>query len=163
MKTLPIAVRALAYASVFLSVVGWLAFATRRFDSALGGPLPAWTPYLAIPPLAVGVPLGIACVAMFVVVGRGTAAPLDPPRQFVARGPYRYVRNPMYWGGLLTLMGLGLAARSPAMLAFAAVLAGVVQLLVILYEEPDLERRFGETYRDYKRQVARWLPRLPRA
>lgn len=162
MKTFLTTIRAVAYAAFFLCVLGWLAFESRAFDSKLGGPLPAWTRFAAWAPLIVGVPLAAACLAMFVAVGRGTAMPLDPPRQFVAQGPYRYVRNPMYWGGLLTLAGLGLRCRSPGMLVCALVLLAGVHLFVVFFEEPGLERRFGDAYRSYKGSVCRWLPRIPR-
>ena len=65
-----------------------------------------------------GAALCLACIATFVVIGRGTPAPFDPPRQFVAVGPYRYVRNPMYIGGALLLAGFALYLRSGAALIF---------------------------------------------
>lgn len=161
MKTLGRAVRALAYAAVFLGAFGWLALEVRRLDRFLGGPLPSLFRFPGWVALAAGAALALACLVMFVAVGRGTAAPFDPPRQFVARGPYRFVRNPMYWGGFLALAGLGFASRSPAVLALTVLLAACVHFFVVEFEEPDLERRFGESYRDYKRRVRRWLPRIP--
>jgi len=69
----------------------------------------------------------------------------------------------MYLGGVATLAGCGLALRSPSVVALAAAAWGLVHLFVVLVEEPGLERRFGESYRDYKRVTNRWLPRPPRA
>ncbi len=69
----------------------------------------------------------------------GTPAPFDAPEQFVAIGPYKYVRNPMYIGGFVVLVGLGIYERSPSMLIFCVAWLMLAHLLVILYEEPNLE------------------------
>ncbi|MFI5127656.1 MAG: methyltransferase family protein, partial [Candidatus Acidiferrales bacterium] len=75
----------------------------------------------------------------------------------------RYVRNPMYIGGFFLLLGLGLYLRSPAIVLMVAAIILTCHLLVVLYEEPTLRRKFGETYQAYCAAVGRWLPRLPRA
>ena len=162
MTPLLAALRSAVYATGFVFLWGWIALGARRFDAALGGALPAALRPLGAVVMALGAVLALACVAVFVVRGRGTPAPFDPPRAFVAVGPYRWVRNPMYLGGLTVLLGLALWERSPAMLLVPPAVAVLAHLLVVLYEEPGLERRFGESYREYKRTVRRWLPR-PRA
>ena len=81
--------------------------------------------------------LTLACFACFTVRGRGTPAPFDAPRVFVAVGPYRYVRNPMYIGGIMLLAGLAMLRRSVAILVFAAGWYVLAHLFVILYEEPN--------------------------
>jgi protein-S-isoprenylcysteine O-methyltransferase Ste14 len=161
MKTAFVAVRAILYASGFIFVFGWTALAARRYDEQLGIALPE---ALKIPGLVLMVPSGIlalACIGNFIVRGQGTPAPFDPPRVFVAAGPYRYVRNPMYVGGLLFLAGLALFESSLSILLFAAILLVAAHLLVLLYEEPILERKFGASYLAYKRAVPRWIPRRP--
>jgi protein-S-isoprenylcysteine O-methyltransferase Ste14 len=80
---------------------------------------------------------------------------------FVAMGPYRYVRNPMYVGAILALLGGGLIVRSVSVLLLAVVFWTLAHLLVLLNEEPSLERRFGESYLRYKQRVHRWLPSVP--
>jgi len=160
MKTLLIAVRAAVYGTGFVLLWGWVALSVRRFDPEIGGVLPAWTRPLGIVLMVVGAALAVSCVAVFVMRGRGTPAPFDPPREFVAQGPYQYVRNPMYVGGLGVLAGFGLYQRSLAIVLFALVFLCCAHLFVVFYEEPGLERRFGQSYRDYKRSVNRWLPRL---
>ena len=86
------------------------------------------------------------CIGTFVGKGQGTPAPFDPPREFVASGPYRYVRNPMYIGALGVILGAGLAAASPSIVALAGAFGLCAHLFVVLYEEPALEKRFGESY-----------------
>lgn len=110
-----------------------------------------------------GAALVLTCVGFFVLRGRGTPAPFDPPKNFVAAGPYKYVRNPMYVGGLSLLVGFGLWQQSVSILLFALLLALIVHLFVVLFEEPGLERRFSASYINYKQSVNRWLPRRPRS
>ena len=106
--------------------------------------------------------LGLTCIANFVLRGRGTPVPFDPPKELVAAGPYKYVRNPMYVGALTMGVGFGLWLRSVSILLLALLVALIVHLFVVLLEEPDLERRFGASYISYKKRVNRWLPRWPR-
>ena len=163
MKTLFIAVRALLYSAGFVLLWGWIALGSRKYDSRFGFELP---PALQAPGIALMIPgafLVLVCLWNFVVRGRGTGAPFDPPRVFVASGPYRYVRNPMYLGAAIFLLGFGLFERSVSILALSAFLLLAAHLFVLVYEEPDLERRFGESYRSYKRTVRRWIPRRPAA
>ncbi|MET0398469.1 MAG: isoprenylcysteine carboxylmethyltransferase family protein [Longimicrobiaceae bacterium] len=114
--------------------------------------------------LAVGV-LGAGvyawCVWDFAARGRGTPAPIDPPRTLVVSGPYRYVRNPMYCGVLLVLVGQVLFFASRPLLLYALAWLGVVHLFVVLYEEPALRRRFGGSYEEYRVAVRRWIPGRP--
>lgn len=161
MRTLFLALRATLYASVFVGGFAWLALQIGGLDFELGVALPVWTPYIGAPLILVGAVLAAACVVVFVARGRGTPAPFDAPRVFVATGPYRYVRNPMYIGGVMMLAGLGLLIASLSMVVFALVIAGVLHLFVILYEEPTLERQFGESYIEYRRSTRRWLPGRP--
>jgi hypothetical protein len=91
------ALRSILYALGFLWLWAWVAGSLRQFDPDLGGALPAWTFDAAFPILAVGALLVVWCLAAFIVQGRGTPALFDAPRRLVAVGPYRHVRNPMYW------------------------------------------------------------------
>jgi protein-S-isoprenylcysteine O-methyltransferase Ste14 len=107
-----------------------------------------------------GVLLLLTCIWEFARSGRGTLAPVDPPRELVVRGLYRYVRNPMYLGVTAIVLGEALLIRSPALLLYWAIWFLLVNLLVRGYEEPGLRRRFGSSYEDYTRRVGRWLPRV---
>lgn len=100
------------------------------------------------------------CMRDFVVRGRGTPAPIEPPRELVVQGLYRFTRNPMYVAGVFILLGHFLWSKAWVVLAYTAVVWLGFHLFVVLYEEPALTRQFGESYRAYCRQVPRWLPRL---
>jgi len=110
--------------------------------------------------VAVGVVLLIACIWEFAKSGRGTLSPVDPPRELVVRGLYRYVRNPMYLSVTVILLGEVLLAWSRALLLYWAVWFVLVNVFVTWYEEPALRRQFGESYERYARNVRRWLPRF---
>ena len=154
--------RAAFYASAFALLWAWLAASVQPLDARLPFTVPAWARPLGWALAAAGALLALWCIATFVTRGRGTPAPFDPPREFVAAGPYRYVRNPMYIGGFAVLFGAGLILRSPAVAGLAVLFLLLVHLLVLLYEEPALASRFGDPYLRYKSAVYRWLPRSPR-
>jgi protein-S-isoprenylcysteine O-methyltransferase Ste14 len=101
------------------------------------------------------------CNALFLRRGEGTAHPFTAKtKRLVIVGPYRYVRNPMMWGvGTLTA-GAALALGSLGLWFGLATFLLFITLFVRLYEERDMERRFGEEFRDYSRRVPRWWPRF---
>lgn len=152
--------RAFVYGTGFVLLWGWLALSVRRFDRLLHVELPGWLREVGAGLMALGGVVALSCIAVFAVRGRGTPAPFDPPREFVVIGPYRRVRNPMYVGALVVLAGFGLWHRSLAMTLFPVVAWLIVHAFVVLVEEPGLERRFGDSYRDYKRRVRRWVPTI---
>jgi len=104
--------------------------------------------------------IALWCIMTFVLVGRGTPAPFDPPRKLVVKGPYRYVRNPMYIGAALALSGAALFYRSAPLFGYAVVFLLVAHVFVVSYEEPTLVRLFGAEYEAYRARVGRWLVRL---
>jgi protein-S-isoprenylcysteine O-methyltransferase Ste14 len=138
--------------------VPWALFGLREVRADLSSPLQI----LALVCLALGGLLLAACIFEFARSGRGTLSPVDPPRQLVVRGLYRYVRNPMYLAVTTILLGEALLARSTAMAAYWAIWFLAANLFVIGYEEPALRRRFGASYDEYARQVPRWIPRFRR-
>lgn len=99
------------------------------------------------------------CVALFARVGQGTLAPWDPTRRLVAVGPYRYVRNPMITSVSTVLVGLTLFTGSWVLALWLLVFVAFNFAYFVLVEEPGLEARFGEPYREYKARVPRWIPR----
>ena len=108
----------------------------------------------------IGAALFVSTVYLFATAGRGTLAPWDPPARLVVRGPYRFVRNPMITGVLLIIVAEALFFRSMPIAVWAAVFFVINAIYLPLFEEPGLERRFGDDYRQYKRDVPRLLPRL---
>ena len=152
--------RAATYASLFIGFL--LIFLPSRILSASG---------IVQPPAigvwqgagmllgACGAALALACILTFVFVGQGTPAPFDPPRRLVAKGPYRFVRNPMYLGAGLALAGAAAFYGSIPLLGYALGFLLVMHLFVVMYEEPTLRRLFGEDYEAYCRRVGRWWPR----
>lgn len=100
------------------------------------------------------------CVYAFLVAGKGTLAPWDPPKRLVVTGLYRRMRNPMYAGVLLLVVGWGLFLSSPLLYLYACVLALAFHIRVVQYEEPRLKIRFGDQWESYRRDVPRWLPKI---
>jgi protein-S-isoprenylcysteine O-methyltransferase Ste14 len=124
-------------------------------EPSFGGPWRWAGLALAVP----GATLVLDSFVRFVRQGRGSPAPLAPPDRVVGSGAYRHVRNPMYVGVVATVVGEGVVWGRVAVLGYAALLWLVFHLFVTLYEEPDLRRRFGESYEAYRRAVPRWIPR----
>jgi protein-S-isoprenylcysteine O-methyltransferase Ste14 len=150
-------IRTAVVAPLFVAL--WTYFVPRWF----GGPRAFADPRpLGWIVVAVGAVIGLPCVWQFAWRGLGTPAPFDPPRKLVVSGPYRFVRNPMYIGMGLVLLGEALVYPhvTRVMLAEMAALACFVVPFVLLGEEPILRRTFGADYDDYARHVRRWIPRL---
>jgi len=155
------AVRGLIYASGFVLLWWWVVASVRPLDARMALSISEW---VRVPGLVIaifGAAVALWCIGTFALVGRGTPAPFDAPREFVAVGPYRYVRNPMYLGAAAVILGAGLMLQSPSAVAVALFFVALAHVFVRLYEEPTLEQRFGESYLRYKTSVNRWLPRSP--
>jgi len=108
-----------------------------------------------------GAVLALWCIATFVMIGRGTPAPFDPPRRLVVAGPYRLVRNPMYIGAALAMAGAALFYESWALLGYCVAFVFITHLFVVAYEEPALRATFGTPYVRYCERVQRWWPKRP--
>jgi hypothetical protein len=94
------------------------------------------------------------------LAGRGTPAPIDPPKELVVRGLYRFARNPMYVGVLAVIAGQSWLFGSPPLAIYALAVFACFHVFVIAYEEPTLRRHFDGAYERYCAAVPRWLPRL---
>jgi protein-S-isoprenylcysteine O-methyltransferase Ste14 len=110
--------------------------------------------------IALGLVVMVLTISSFIRVGKGTLAPWSPTKKLVIKGPYRYVRNPMILGVLGVLLGEAVTLRSESILIWAAAFFIINTIYFIIYEEPNLEQRFGSEYREYKKHVLRWWPRL---
>ena len=146
----------LAPGTVALLVPHLIKLATPRAD-LLGWPLLA---VLGATLALLGLAVLLESFLRFALQGRGTPAPVAPPERLVISGFYRYVRNPMYVAVLALVMGQGLLTARPWTLAYGAVLWGLFHAFVVAYEEPTLQRSFGEDYGRFLANVPRWLPRL---
>jgi len=103
----------------------------------------------------------VFCSLWLVVVGKGPFVEFDPPREFVASGPYRWTRNPIAALLIVTVLGEAIYFGSPGILTLVALGIPLAQYQVTRIEEPRLRRRFGDAYADYCRRVPRWFPRPP--
>ena len=151
-------IRSAVFATAFVGFFFWLV--PRLILDGAGNPHA-----LAGPPLAAGLlvivagfALALWCWGVFGAIGRGTPAPFDPPRHLVVRGPYRYVRNPMYIGGVMMVLGQAMIFASVPLVEYAIAVWFIAHLLIVLYEEPALKRSFGDEYSEYRSRVRRWLP-----
>lgn len=93
----------------------------------------------------------------------GTPSPVYETERLVTSGPYRWTRNPQYVGVIAVVTGQGLLYRSPMVLAYGAALWAAFDQWIRVYEEPRLQRRFGDDYRAYTRSVPRWVGATRRA
>jgi protein-S-isoprenylcysteine O-methyltransferase Ste14 len=110
---------------------------------------------------ASGLAAYLACSAWLIFFGRGPHVEFDPPKAFVASGPYRWVRNPVVICLFIAAAGEALYLASPGIALFILLGAGFAHYQVTRIEEPRLRRRFGQPYEDYCRTVPRWIPRPP--
>ena len=151
------AVRTLVFATLFLSL--WTYFLPRW--------LGAQHPFDEAQPLgwfvvAAGASLALPSMWTFAWQGLGTPAIFDPPRRLVVTGPYRFMRNPMYTGAAIMLIGEALTfpRLTMPMLVTLALFVVMTNAFVLVYEEPHLRAKFGDDYNDYCSHVRRWIPRL---
>ena len=148
---------------VFTALFVLVAFLVDRLLD-LPPPLPEGARLLvSIPLMVVGVAVTSWSVFHFLRV-KGTPVPFNPPPRVVKTGPYRYARNPMLTGVFLFLFGLGFGVNSFSLVCFFTplyVLVNVWELKEI--EEPELVRRLGAEYDEYRNQTPMFIPgRRPR-
>ena len=154
-------VRAVTYAALFIGFV--LVFLPARILSRYGVVSPPGVgiaQVMGVVTATAGGALAVWCILAFALLGRGTPAPFDPPQRLVVRGPYNYVRNPMYLGAAASLVGAALFYGSTALGLYAAGFLLVMHIFVVWYEEPTLRAMFGADYERYCSRVRRWWPRL---
>jgi protein-S-isoprenylcysteine O-methyltransferase Ste14 len=108
--------------------------------------------------LLVGGVIYLWCLWDFASTGRGTPAPIDPPKTLVVRGLYAHSRNPMYVGVVSAIFGWALLFGSSPIAIYGGCVAAGFHLRVRWYEEPHLRNAFGSSYEQYCRDVSRWLP-----
>jgi protein-S-isoprenylcysteine O-methyltransferase Ste14 len=141
--------------------IGWLAGYVRPVDASLGTELPAWVQVPGAAVMLIGAIGVLGCGVMLSTRGIGTLPGPERllPVDFLATGPFRFVRNPMSFAAVILMIGIALWHRSTLGLGLAAGLFVLFHVVIVYGEEPGLEKRFGDSYRQYKRNVPRWLPR----
>jgi protein-S-isoprenylcysteine O-methyltransferase Ste14 len=130
---------------------------------------PAWMEWaqVGLPPLLrwTGLPLGLIAVAWLFWMLRTLGPNLTDTvtvrakATLVTRGPYRWVRHPMYLGVALLMLAVSLLSAN-ALCALLGTVVVAMQLLRTRTEEAKLVERFGEDYRAYARRTGRFLPRF---
>lgn len=118
----------------------------------------SWAQYGGIAAVAMGASALVWCIWAFAHHGRGTLAPFDEPPKMVVKGPYRYVRNPMYAAVVLILLGESSVFSSAGLLLYTSLFFVVFNVFIIGFEEPRLLSKHGTEYVEYSKQVGRWLP-----
>lgn len=117
---------------------------------------------ISIPLMALGIALTTWSVLYF-FKAKGTPVPFNPPQQLVKTGPYRYSRNPMLTGVFVCLFGVGMWLNSISLVFFFTplfiifIVWGVKQI-----EEPELIKRLGTDYIEYRKITPMFLPNLKR-
>ncbi len=145
----------------FSGAVLFIIFLALLSDKLLG--LHAWPPspanlILSIPLLAAGIWLWLWSVLIF-IKSRGTPVPLSPPPKLVDTGPYSYSRNPMLSGVFLILFGISVLVQSLSLVIIYTPLFMVLTFLEFkMIEEPELEKRLGAAYVEYRKKVPMFFP-----
>jgi protein-S-isoprenylcysteine O-methyltransferase Ste14 len=116
--------------------------------------------FLGLIPIVVGITVYLWCAWGFTFFGKGTPAPIAPPKNLVIKGLYGYVRNPMYVGILLILFGEALLFESAVLFLYAILVFVIFYAAIVYYEEPTLRRKFTDSYKRYCDSVPRWIPHL---
>ncbi|PYL49317.1 MAG: isoprenylcysteine carboxyl methyltransferase [Verrucomicrobia bacterium] len=156
-------VRAVTYAALFIGLLFIYLPGRLLTWSGVVRPEPNSAPQIAgMIVSSIGTVIALWCIFTFVFVGKGTPAPFDPPRRLVIRGPYRFVRNPMYIGAVLVLAGLAIFYQSISVAIYAGLFLLAAHIFVVAYEEPTLRRTFGQEYDAYCVRVRRWWPAADR-
>jgi len=104
-----------------------------------------------------GLAILLSCIANFAIKGRGTLSPVDPTKNLVVGGLYKYSRNPMYVGVMMMLIGEAIFFRSTVLWFYLVIVFMIFHLFILLHEEPRLEQDFDSEYKEYRQKVRRWI------
>jgi protein-S-isoprenylcysteine O-methyltransferase Ste14 len=132
----------------------WIASSSGHWGWQGAGPLQL----LGSVVLGGGLGVYLRCLIDFGSAG-GTPAPIDPPKELVVHGLYRYSRNPMYVGVLSIIAGQALILEALPLALYACAIFAMFHAFVVLYEEPTLRRQFGQAHERLCARVPRWLGR----
>jgi protein-S-isoprenylcysteine O-methyltransferase Ste14 len=141
------------------TVVGLIPWLITRWDIPYSTPLWRVLQVAGVLMIVFGLIPVMHAFSQFARAG-GTPMPIAPTERLVVTGFNRYVRNPMYVGLIIVILGQALLFGSWALVAYAAACWVVTASFVRWYEEPTLVRTYGGEYENYRRNVRAWLPRL---
>ena len=141
----------------FLALPGIVAIAAPTFYAVAARRAGAPFHAIGMLPLLAGFALLLWCVRDFYVAGKGTLAPWAPPTNLVTTGPYHYSRNPMYVAVTTMLCGWAVSFQSGPLALYALIVVLAFHLRVVSGEEPELARKFGAQWEEYRSRVPRWL------
>lgn len=113
-------------------------------------------PYVGLALTVFGVVLNLWTDRLF-KEGETTVKPFEDPSLLITSGPFSISRHPMYLGMASILLGGAFIMGTVISFVFPMLFVVAMELLFISHEEEDLERIFGEKYREYRRRVRRWV------
>lgn len=108
----------------------------------------------------IGISIFLYCSNLFAKIGRGTPAPIEPPKKLVAEGLYHFTRNPIYVGYFLIFLGEFFIFGHSLLLIYSLITISLLHFYVVYVEEPNLKKRFGDTYIKYTEKVSRWFLKI---
>jgi protein-S-isoprenylcysteine O-methyltransferase Ste14 len=148
-------------ALVFITVTGAFIAVPLLLENVLNIPrlgIQLWNLIVSIPIIFIGLFYTLWSLLIF-FRSKGTPVPFNPPPELIVTGPYKSSRNPMTAGLFLQMFGLGILLGS-VLLTFVFtplyMLVHIRQLKKI--EEPELEKRLGSAYVEYKKKVPMFFP-----
>ena len=117
-----------------------------------------WSSIVGIFFISFGLFMMLLSIMYFIRV-RGTPVPFSPPPKLVTAGPYKFVRNPMLTGIFMQLFGLGIALGSLSLMFVFTPLFVIINVWELKkVEEPELVKRLGQEYVEYKKRVPMFIP-----
>ena len=107
-----------------------------------------------------GAALAIYCTILMFLYAKGTPLVTSAPQKLLTRNIFAVIRHPMMWSLFIVVLGEALTFGQYILFIWLIAMSRIIYLIVVNYEEPQLERRFGKDWEDYCQKVPRWLPRL---
>ena len=110
----------------------------------------------------IGIPWMLSAVFWQLIRGKGTPVPIVPTKHFLQNGPYKYVRNPMIMGFFLYILSWAFLSNRWLALVATALVQALLLMEIKFIEERELIKRFGDAYREYKKDTPFMIPKLPK-
>lgn len=105
----------------------------------------------------IGILFFLYCSNLFSKIGNGTPAPIEPPKKLVIEGIYRYTRNPIFIAYFTIMFGEFFIFGYFFLLLYIVSAILFLHFYLVYIEEPGLQKRFGDDYLTYKKNVPRWF------